>query len=105
MRKVIQATWGGPGSGTIGKKRTGRVVECKEIEVGFRNISAFVVGVSTVVRTAFHCSWISNSPVRWQGGRRLLSHQFQSMCVCDVAGGLRCRWLHKGNSPECVLRT
>lgn len=25
--------------------------------------------------------------------------------VCDEAGGLGCCWLHKGNDPECVLRT
>ncbi len=75
-----------------------------------RKISDFIVGEKCGL-PAFHCTWISNSPVRWQGGTvsahlcptYIYSHSLES--VCDVAGGFGCRWLHKGNSPECVLRT
>lgn len=30
---------------------------------------------------------------------------FIQFCVYDVAGGFGCCWLHKGKSPECVVKT
>lgn len=48
-------TGGGKGCGTV---------EYKKTEAGLKRISRFIVGEQCGL-TAFHCTWISNSPVRW----------------------------------------